>query len=68
MDQLILVALVTAGLGGILASISILRRERRQRERPFAVSTEGSVRCPTCGMGNLWNERTCSACGAPLPG
>ena len=34
----------------------------------FAVSTEGMKVCPKCGMGNLWTERRCSACGNGLKG
>ena len=37
-------------------------------ESPFAVSTEGDKICPNCGMGNLWTERKCSACGRKLQG
>ncbi len=40
----------------------ILRRQRRRRptrprETPFAVSTEGMKRCPSCGIGNLVDRR-----------
>jgi hypothetical protein len=34
----------------------------------IGVSTEGMKVCPKCGMGNLWMERRCSACGNPLKG
>ncbi|MEO7665263.1 MAG: hypothetical protein ABIV26_09070 [Candidatus Limnocylindrales bacterium] len=70
MDQLIIVALVCAALGGIAASLSILRRERLRKrpDSPFAASTEGSIRCPTCGMGNPNSERRCISCGASLAG
>ena len=37
-------------------------------ESPIAVSTEGMKICPKCGMGNLWTERRCSACGNGLKG
>ena len=37
-------------------------------ESPIAVSTEGMKICPKCGMGNLWTERRCSACGNGLRG
>jgi len=66
MDQLIVLIAGIAGVAGILASLSILRRERRPTENPFAASTEGSRRCPSCGMGNGPNERQCSSCGANL--
>lgn len=70
-DQLL--ALVVAAGIGVLATLVILRRQRHDveasnRESPFAASTEGEKRCPKCGMGNLWTERTCSVCGTRLPG
>jgi hypothetical protein len=68
----LLVAMTLAAAVGILATLMILRRERRAREAPgespFAVSTEGEKRCPSCGMGNLWTDTTCISCGAELPG
>lgn len=66
MDQYIVLVAAIAGIAGILASLSILRRERRPRENPFAASTEGSRRCPSCGMGNGPYERECNSCGANL--
>ena len=68
MDQLIIIAAALAGIAGILASLVIVRRSRAPRESPFAVSTEGAKRCPTCGMGNQWTDATCASCGADLPG
>lgn len=68
MDQLLLLALAVAALVGILASLSILRRDRPGQESPFAASTEGEKRCPNCGMGNLWTDARCVSCGADLPG
>ena len=72
MDQTTqLLALVVAAAAGILFVILILRRERRSStptDSPFAASTEGEKRCPKCGMGNLWTDRNCIACGARLPG
>jgi len=67
-----LLLLITAAAVGIAATIGILRRQRRQvdavePESPFAVSTEGMRRCPSCGMGNLVGDRTCSSCGQALP-
>jgi len=68
-----LLLLITAAAVGIVATIQILRRDRQlqlqavDHESPFAVSTEGMERCPSCGMGNLVGDRTCSACGKPLP-
>jgi ribosomal protein L32 len=74
MDQLLLVLLVLAAAGAI-AAILLSRSRRRTAlagmpppEARFAVSTEGMKVCPTCGMGNLWTERTCSACGSSLKG
>lgn len=78
MDQtaelILLVAAAALGIGGTLA---ILRRDRLAREggareggareSTFAVSTEGMLRCPGCGMGNLVGDRTCSSCGKTLP-
>jgi hypothetical protein len=41
---------------------------RKAEDSPFGTSTEGMKICPKCGMGNLWTERRCSACGRPLAG
>lgn len=68
MDPLLTLALGAAALAGILASLSIVRRWRRPSESPFATSTEGEKRCPSCGMGNMWTDATCISCGADLPG
>jgi hypothetical protein len=74
MDQTTqLLALITAAAVGILATVGILRRQRRQqedatRENPFAVSTEGMKRCPACGFGNGVTDATCMSCGKALPG
>ena len=68
MDQLLTFALACAALAGIFASLSILRRDRKVQDSPFAVSTEGEKRCPKCGMGNMWTDRTCVSCGAALRG
>ena len=75
MDDLTLIALVAAALIGLIASITMLRRDRLAAEatagnvqaHSFAVSTEGMKRCPTCGMGNLVSDRTCASCKKPLP-
>ena len=65
-------ALVLAAAIGVLATLVILRRQRREAgpepESPYAASTEGEKRCPKCGMGNLWTDRNCISCGARLPG
>lgn len=70
MDQVLILATAAAALAVIAATLSILRRERLRtpHDSPFAASTEGSVRCPTCGMGNPNIERNCIACGASLSG
>ena len=71
-SQLLVLALAVAVA---VAAVSYLRSRRQAEvraappaESPFAVSTEGMKVCPRCGMGNLWTERTCSACGAGLKG
>ncbi len=68
-----LLALVVAAMVGIFATVGIMRRQRHEteaagRENPYAVSTEGMKRCPTCGFGNLVTDSTCSSCGKKLPG
>lgn len=74
MDQTTtLLALIGAAGLGVIATLVILRRERRDadvppEERPFAASTEGMQRCPACGVGNSVTQRDCSACGRRLPG
>jgi hypothetical protein len=73
MDQsLQLVAMTLAAALGILATLVILRKQRRALAPPpesqFAVSTEGEKRCPACGMGNLWMQDRCITCGAKLAG
>jgi hypothetical protein len=68
MDQYLTLIVGVAGIAGLLASLSIVRRWRRPKESPFAASTEGEKRCPNCGLGNQWTDRTCAACGADLPG
>ncbi len=68
-----LLMLVVAALVGVFAVLLIIRRQRAEaaaatRENPYAVSTEGEKRCPSCGMGNLWTDRNCISCKARLPG
>jgi hypothetical protein len=63
-----LLALAISVAVGVLALLLMVNRQRRQRddetrENPFATSTEGEKRCPKCGMGNLWTDRTCIGCG-----
>ena len=72
MDQTTqLFALVIAAVVGLLAVLAILRRERHavedsSRESPFAVSSEGMKRCPSCGTANLVTDSSCSTCGKRL--
>jgi hypothetical protein len=74
MDQSLLMPLIGAAALGIVATLLILRRQRKEAEAagpaesPFAVSTEGEKRCPKCGMGNLWTDSRCVSCGTRLPG
>jgi hypothetical protein len=73
MEQLYLPVLVLAVVVAMLAVARILAKPRTPAsealgESPIAVSTEGMKICPKCGMGNLWTERRCSACGAGLKG
>ncbi len=67
-----LIMLMVAAVIGATASLAMLRRQRMQaagpRESPFAVSTEGMKRCPSCNMGNLVTDADCSSCGKRLPG
>ena len=67
-----LLAMTLAAALGILATLAILRRERRATalppESPFGASTEGEKRCPKCGMGNLWTDDRCISCGTKLAG
>ena len=75
MDDLTPLALIGAAVLGLLAVLSLLRRERHEAEAtagdvagPFAVATEGMKRCPHCGMGNLVTDATCVSCKKRLPG
>ena len=68
-----LLALIVAVIVGIVATLIMVRRQRREREaltrdNPYATSTEGSKRCPSCGMYNQWTDRNCISCGKRLPG
>ena len=67
------IAMIIAAVVGLLAVLAILRRERHDREAatresPFATSTEGMKRCPSCGTGNLVTDSNCLNCGKRLPG
>jgi hypothetical protein len=69
MDVTLLLGLVAALIVvvGALGVIST-RRTASGADSGLATSTEGMKVCPNCGMGNLWTERRCSACGNPLKG
>ncbi len=73
MDQTtILVLLVAAAAIGVVAVLTILNRNRASaarasQESPYATSTEGMKRCPSCGVGNLVTADKCSGCGKRLP-
>jgi len=67
-----LALLVGAAAVGILATILILNRyqatdDEAGQESPYAPSTEGMKRCPSCGVANLVTDDTCSSCGRRLP-
>ncbi len=74
MDQTTqLLILIVAAAVGILAMLVILRRQRRDRElaareNPYATSSEGQKRCPSCGAYNSWTDRNCVSCQRRLPG
>jgi len=68
----LLFLIVAAGIG-IVAMLIILRRQRRERdaagrENPYAASSEGQKRCPSCGAYNAWTDRNCYSCKRRLPG
>ncbi len=73
MDQNSLLLLVAAAAVGLFAITLILRRYRHEdedatRDNPFGTSTEGMKVCQKCGRQNLWTDRTCIYCSAPLRG
>jgi hypothetical protein len=74
MDQTLLLAIVVAAIVVMMLALArIMTRPRPTAgqaagDSPIAVSTEGMKICPKCGMGNLWTERRCSACGGGLRG
>lgn len=70
MDTPLLLLVVVLGLLLILAvwGVATARRPSTDPDDRLATSTEGMKVCPKCGMGNLWTERNCSACGNPLRG
>jgi hypothetical protein len=72
-DQMYLLLLAIAVIVAFAALVVMRARPRTPttpegNDSPFGVSTEGMKMCQKCGMGNLWTERRCSACGSPLRG
>ncbi|MEA2607349.1 MAG: Double zinc ribbon [Chloroflexota bacterium] len=68
-----LLILIIAALIGIAALLLIVRRQRSdkataERDNPYATSSEGQKRCPSCGAYNAWTDRNCVSCGRKLPG
>ena len=72
MDQPMLLLLALAVAVAVAALLVARMRTRTPAatsgESMLATSTEGMKICPKCMMGNLWTERSCSACGASLKG
>jgi hypothetical protein len=75
MDQMFLVVVVLVlAVAVVMGSLArIITRPQMPAgssagESAIGVSTEGMKVCPKCGMGNLWTERRCSACGNTLKG
>jgi LPXTG-motif cell wall-anchored protein len=72
-QQTQLLILIMAALIGLVALLLIVRRQRADRgiaesDSPYATSSEGQKRCPSCGAYNAWTDRTCVSCGRKLPG
>ena len=72
MDPMQVYAILGALVVIVVAAVLIVIRERSEippepGDSPYAVSTEGMTRCPSCGMGSLVTDATCSSCGKPLP-
>ena len=68
-----LLVLIAAMAIAVIALLLILRRQRHDREEtsaesPYATSSEGQKRCPSCGAYNAWTDRNCVSCGRKLPG
>lgn len=78
MDQtsLVIAAVALMGVVAVLGVAVVRAASRRPGDAAAADSaedritpaTEGMKVCPRCGMGNLWTERTCITCSAPLRG
>jgi len=73
-DQIQLLLLLAVAVLVALALLGLMRTRPKPTvmpgddASPFAVSTEGEKVCPKCGMGNLWTDRACISCRAPLRG
>jgi uncharacterized protein (DUF983 family) len=70
MDTPLLLVMLTVGLLITISIWGVLTAKRPSSDPAdrLATSTEGMKVCPKCGMGNLWTERRCSACGNSLRG
>ncbi|HET9615001.1 MAG TPA: hypothetical protein VFP22_09325 [Candidatus Limnocylindrales bacterium] len=74
MSQTTELLILVIALAVLIVSVLLIQRRQRvdreskARESPYAVSTEGQKRCPSCGMFNGWTERTCVSCGRRLEG
>ena len=70
LDTSTLLLILAVAVLVILALLGLLttREPTTQTDPGLATSTEGMKICPKCGMGNLWTERSCSACGNALKG
>jgi|1185.fasta_scaffold1985869_2 hypothetical protein len=74
MSQTTELVILVIALAVFVVSVLLIRRRQRvdqadkDRENPYAVSTEGEKRCPSCGMFNQWTTQTCVSCGRHLPG
>ena len=74
MDQTLLFVLLLVAVAAIVgAALAMRSRDQAAAATPdsdtqFATSTEGMKVCPKCGMGNLWTDRACISCRAPLKG
>jgi hypothetical protein len=73
-DQIQLLLLLAVVVLVALAVLGLMRSRPMPPVTPgddastYAVSTEGEKLCPKCGMGNLWTDRACISCRAPLRG
>jgi uncharacterized paraquat-inducible protein A len=74
MSQTTELLILVIALAVLVVSVLLIRRRQRvdqadkDRENPYAVSTEGEKRCPHCGMFNQWTTQTCVSCGRHLAG